>query len=424
MKVSKRVKLSKHDKKNIIVLLQGRLVSELFSNIYSFGVSLFILDFTGKGFAFAISLSISTLPKILFSFFAGAISDKWDRKKMIVFSDLLSGTVLVLYIILLNTINLNVLISIYVLSFILSTIYVFFSISISSVIPQLVDVENISRVNGMSQIVSSISSILGPTIGGILYNIIDFKYFVLLNAISFILSGILEIFLKVRKIKRTVDSNDIGKENSLNECINFLNDTQGLSLLMLTSAVMNFFLAVGFTVPMPYIVNNVFRMSSSEYGILKSALVIGALLGSIILSIFPLKDKITDRYIQSSIIIGIIYFIFSLLSIPYNYLNFSIRKNIFFILFILISFFMIFINIPLKTILQQNIPEHIRGKVLGLLNIILSIASPIANLLAGLLVDNIEAFYLPLVSGIIIILLGFSVNFNKRIKMFQALSEE
>ncbi len=70
--------------KNFIIIAIGQIISLFGNAIQRFSMSLYLLEFTGSAAAFANILAISTIPYILFAPIAGMLSDKVNRKKIMV----------------------------------------------------------------------------------------------------------------------------------------------------------------------------------------------------------------------------------------------------------------------------------------------------------------------------------------------------
>lgn len=394
-----------------MLFLSGRAVSELFSSIFNFGISLYILEATQSGLPFAISLVCGSIPKIIFSYIAGSISDKTDRKRMIVICDLLSCCVLFIFLGIFKIFNSIMLI--YAVNAVLSSVSVFFSVAINGMIPNIInDKELLSKVNAKSQTVSSLASLLGPIIGGILYENLNLFVFIILNAVSFLVSGISEMFIVVTNAQESKSSNDNISTNS--DVKHFLKKRTDIYRLIISCSCVNFFLAFGFTVPMPFIVNNVYKYTAVEFGVLKSALVTGSLFASFVFSIKKTKGNIQDVYYKSIAGLGGVYVLFSLS----YYVTSNYRIIILFFLFMMSSALMVSINVPLKTMLQKEIPNEIIGRVFGILNIYLSIASPFGNVISGLLIDRINSLIIPLFSGVTLLVIVLIFNVRREGKKY------
>lgn len=69
------------ERSNFILYFAGNLMSLFGSAIYTFAIGLYVLKTTNSGISFAATLVMGTLPVILFNPFAGALADKFDKKR-------------------------------------------------------------------------------------------------------------------------------------------------------------------------------------------------------------------------------------------------------------------------------------------------------------------------------------------------------
>lgn len=176
-------------------------------------------------------------------------------------------------------------------------IYNVFGIGLEAVKPNMVTKERLMSINSISKIIDSISLILGPMLGGIVFAVFDMKTFIIINGISFILSAISILFINFKLCEQ-----NINKECSIRE-INFIEDIkEGYSYLLERKSLkntfsilisLNFFLGFAVTVPLPYIINTVLNLNSKQFGMIQGTFPIGMIVGAI------LVKKITDCYSYS-----------------------------------------------------------------------------------------------------------------------------
>ncbi|PFC32838.1 MFS transporter, partial [Bacillus thuringiensis] len=200
--------------RNICLYSIAKTVSLFGSSIYSFTLGLYVLQITGSALNFAISLILGTIPMIVMNPFAGVIADKVDKKKLVICMDLLSGCLLITVYILSSYYGLNLFI-IYTTTFLMTVFTTFFGIGLEAVKPNMVTKEWLMSINSISKIIDSISLILGPMLGGIVFAVFDIKIFIIINGISFILSAISILFINFKLFEQ-----NINEECSIRE-INF-----------------------------------------------------------------------------------------------------------------------------------------------------------------------------------------------------------
>lgn len=70
------------------------------------------------------------------------------------------------------------------------------------------------------------------------------------------------------------------------------------------------------------------------------------------------------------------------------------------ILMLIVGIIIIYINIPIQVTLQKTIEEEYRGRVFGILDTMASAIAPLGMVLFGLTLDWIPSFYIPIISGL------------------------
>ncbi|OAK38685.1 MFS transporter [Bacillus wiedmannii] len=396
--------------RNICLYSIAKTVSIFGSSMYSFALGLYVLHITGSALNFAITLILGTIPMIVMNPFAGVIADKVDKKKLVVCMDLLSGSLLIAVYILSSYYGLNLFI-IYTTTFLMTVFTTFFGIGLEAAKPNIVSKERLMSINSISKIIDSVSLILGPMLGGIVFAVFDIKTFIIINGISFILSGISILFINFKLFEQ-----NINEECSMGE-INFIKDIkEGYSYLIERKSLkntfnilisLNFFLGFAVTVPLPYIINTVLNLSSKQFGIIQGTFPIGMIVGAI------LVKKITDRFSYSYLLkkISFMLAIFMIVSgIPVLFKSIEVNNIVFVTMYCVIMFFVgltiALIDIPLIYFMQKEIPDEYRGRVLSIGLSIGKMMQPIALVLSGLLLNHIPAYTIPIGGGIVFLILN------------------
>lgn len=137
---NQELKSDKRENLNLMLFLSGKTISLFGSAIYAFVIGLYLLRTTSSALSFALNLALYTLPVVLFNPIAGVIADKFNKKILVVGSDLINGIFLsLIYFIITNyTFNIYIL---YFSTFIMTTLTVFL-ISLSN-LPNPVWSENL-----------------------------------------------------------------------------------------------------------------------------------------------------------------------------------------------------------------------------------------------------------------------------------------
>ncbi|UOB81500.1 MFS transporter [Bacillus sp. ZJS3] len=396
-------KKSNQELKNICLYSIGKTVSILGSSIYSFALGLYVLQITGSALNFAITLILGTIPMIVLNPFAGVIADKVDKKKLVVCMDLLSGCLLIAVYIVSSHYGLNLFI-IYTTTFLMTVFTTFFGIGLEAAKPNIVSKERLMSINSISKIIDSVSLILGPMLGGIVFSIFNIKTFIIINGISFILSGIALLFIHFRLFEYNIN------ERNSKRGVNFIKDIkEGFSYLLEKESLkntfhilisFNFFLGFAVTVPLPYIINTVLNLGSKQFGIIQGTFPVGMIIGAIVVK------KITDRFSYSYLLkklSSMLSVFMIILGIPVLFKSFEVNDLVFVITYcfvmIFLGFIIALIDIPLIYFMQNEIPDEYRGRVLSIGISIGKMMLPIAMALSGLLLNYIPAYTIPIVGG-------------------------
>ncbi|CAM4262619.1 MFS transporter [Bacillus wiedmannii] len=389
--------------RNICLYSIAKTVSIFGSSMYSFALGLYVLQITGSALNFAITLILGTIPIIVLNPFAGVIADKVDKKKLVICMDLLSGCLLIAVYILSSYYGLNLFI-IYTTTFLMTVFTTFFGIGLEAAKPNIVSKERLMSINSISKIIDSVSLILGPMLGGIVFSVFNIKTFIIINGISFILSGIALLFIHFRLFEYNIN------EGNSKRGVNFIKDIkEGFSYLLEKESLkntfhilisFNFFLGFAVTVPLPYIINTVLNLGSKQFGIIQGTFPVGMIIGAIVVK------KITDRFSYSYLLkklSSMLSVFMIILGIPVLFKSFEVNDLVFVITYCVVMIFLGFIialiDIPLIYFMQNEIPDEYRGRVLSIGLSIGKMMLPIAMALSGLLLNYIPAYTIPIVGG-------------------------
>ncbi|MFK4289660.1 putative MFS family arabinose efflux permease [Bacillus sp. RC240] len=396
--------------RNICLYSIAKTVSISGSSIYSFALGLYVLQITGSALNFAITLILGTIPMIVMNPFAGVIADKVDKKKLVICMDLLSGCLLITVYILSSYYGLNLFI-IYTTTFLMTVFTTFFGIGLEAAKPNIVSKERLMSINSISKIIDSVSLILGPMLGGIVFAVLDIKTFIIINGISFILSGISILFIHFKLFEYNINDGCSKREinfiKDIKEGFSYLIEKESLKNTFSILTSLNFFLGFAVTVPLPYIINTVLNLSSKQFGMIQGTFPVGMIIGAI------LVKKITNRFSYSYLLkkLSSMLAVFMIISgIPVLFKSFEVNDFVYVITYCVVMFFLgliiALIDIPLIYFTQKEIPDEYRGRVLSIGLSIGKMMQPIALALSGLLLNYIPAYTLPITGGIVFLILN------------------
>jgi len=180
--------------RDFLLLWSGQIVSAIGSQVSLIAFPWLILAITGSPAQAGLIAAIRTLPYILFGLPAGALIDRWNRKRVMILCD--TGRALALFSIpFAFACGWLTAVQLYLVSFIEGVFFLFFSLAEAAALPRVVPQEQLSGATARNEFVYSISGLLGPSFSGILYatgNVVPF----LADAVSYVVSICSLLFIK------------------------------------------------------------------------------------------------------------------------------------------------------------------------------------------------------------------------------------
>lgn len=409
VQISSKNKYCSVELKNLLLFSAGNIISVLGTTIYSFALSLYVLKLTGSSTNFASMLIMGIIPAIIINPFAGVIADRVSRKKLVIIMNLLCALLLFLFYFEVTIYGFNLLV-IYFVSFLLTVFTAFFGIAAEAAKPDIVTENMLLKINSVGRIIDSIASIMGPMLGGLFFALIAMKDFVLINAVSFIILALCEVFIDFRLNRKgenaaTVEKRKIAFIEDIKAGLKYLRKTKDVKPLLGVFIMLNFFLGFSVSVPMPFIVNSILKIDSKGFGIIEGAFPFGIIIGAL------LVKKIIERLEYKKLLNRLCVFISLLMvavGMPTLFNGHS--KMIYLVYYIVVmTIFGItisFVDIPIAYLLQKIISEEYRGRVWSLGLSIGKIFLPVALIVSGALMNIVPAFFVPFGGGVIMLVLS------------------
>jgi len=243
-------------------------------------VAILVLD--ASAFEVAALGTVLFLPFILFTLPAGVWVDRLPRRPVLIIGDFgraaLYATVPIAYVA-----DALTLWQLYVVGFLVGVFQVFFDVAYQSYLPSLVDRNQIIEGNSKFEISRSAAQISGPGLGGILVEVLTAPYAVLVDALSFVASGL--FLLGIRKpeprpeVVRTEDGRKPSMWHELKEGLRFVLGNPNLRAQAGCTATSNLFSSVGFAILLVYLVRDL-ELSPGLIGLVFSVGAVGSLVAA------------------------------------------------------------------------------------------------------------------------------------------------
>ncbi|MDW7663086.1 MAG: MFS transporter [Bacillota bacterium] len=404
--------LKNKDFRNLMI---GKATSILGSNMQQFALSLYVLAITGSATIFASMLAISILPRIFLSPVAGVFGDWFDRKKMIVRLDLLNGFLIGGYAIYFYLNNGLSLFSIYVLVIVLEIIEIFFGSAMIAVIPSIVEKERLFDANSVRSVVSSTANIISPMLASALYAFFGLQIMLIVNAISFILSAILEMSIDIPKNNKEPEKIDLHNfKRDFIEGLGILKRYKILLNIIAFGVFLNFSLGPLMSVGIIFVIIDVLGGTEIQYGVVSTIFAASMLISPMVLGKQAKKIEIGRLLIMTFFLISILVLVLAFFSsngFIQNFATNTIPMVLITSMLFLIGLFVTIVNIALGTMFQTIVPGEFMGRVGSVMELGLIATIPIGQILFGIGIDLFSAGITFAIVGIIV--LGATIYFRK-----------
>ncbi len=400
--------------RNLRLMVLGILISKTGSVAFTFAVGLYVLGVTGSAMKLGISVLLFTVPRLIFTPIAGVLADNFNRKYIVVFGDIISGLI-VLCGLLMPKPSITL---VYIIVVLLSSVQSFFEVAFQAAQPDIVSDEKLFKLNAYSQSAMSATNIVGFVLSGILLSF-GIKFVILVNGVSFILSGISEWFIDFSFNKKAAPLKTTEKQSFTEQyktSMAVFKQKPIIGYVVSLSLAANFFIALSVSVPLVYMMNRMLGISETYLGIINGVLSAGIFVSSMVLA----KRKVHNLYKNSflfAVIVGMTLVFMGLpfiLSTTYA-VPFSIA--ILAVLHFIAGYSVPAFSVPIITLEQQFIPPELRGKVFGLINLASEIGRPIAILISSLLIPTVLPMHILMFSGVMIILVTVIVMTSPVVKV-------
>lgn len=370
------MKNKSHPLKNFLILWSTQSVSQLGSSITAFALTLWLYETTGSSLSTAALTICSYAPYVLMSIFAGALTDRFDKKKTMLVCDLFAVlcTIVVFELFHTNQLMLWHLYALNIISGLMNTVQQPASeVAMTLIIPEAY----YQKTSGLRSLSRSLISVLNPLIATALYSFAGLNGVVAADVGSFIIAfTALQFFIQIP------ESKNARKESIFllaKEGLGFLkNNPMIMTLLLFLSGINLISSAFDATLP-GYVLPNP-KGGQTILGIVTSCSGAAMMIGSLIVSVLPKpKDRVKIVYLTMLFSMGTENFI----------LAFSREPILWCIGQIIGWLFVPVMSTNLEVILRGSIPVELQGRVYACRNTVQFFTIPIGLFLGGFMVDNI-----------------------------------
>lgn len=394
--------------KNFSLLFIGNLVSSIGNTFYNFAISWFILELTGSALQAGTYIATGGFISILLTPFAGVIADRMDKVKIVYLTDFVrGGSVIVAGVVVGLNVSVGVTIGVlYLITIILSINGTLFQPAVTSLQADILKEEDYQSANASMSLINAVQGIIGILLGGVLYATLGVRWIFIINGISFLLSGVSEMFIRHPNVPKDKLSLRSGLDDLL-AGFRYLLSHKGLVSLMTAILLINFAFVPMFANVMPYLFNQILQASPLDFSIVQISVSVGMLLSAIVISnlakaIAPSKSIYFGISGMIVVYIMLTITIYLMIETPYNY-------NLFWLLMIGFMFMFgainMYVNTPISTAFMKMIAPEFRGRSNASINVLAQAAIPLSIFLGGLIIELGSVVYVALFGSFLLVVI-------------------
>jgi DHA3 family macrolide efflux protein-like MFS transporter len=362
--------------KTFVVIWCGQLVSTLGSGLTGFALGVWVYETTGSATLFAINLVVWVLPSVALSPVVGVVTDRWDRRLVMLLSDSGAGLSSLCVALLLLSGELQVW-QVYVAGFFNSAFSTFQWPAYAATTSLLVPKQHLGRAAGMTQIGEAVSQLATPALAGALFVSAGLRAILLIDVLTYLVAVATLAAVRFPRPAATAEG-QAGRGSFWQEALygwTYIRRRSGLLGLLVVFATLNFLVSTAIALYTPLLLG---LTTPDRLGYVSSVGGLGMLAGTLLMSTWGGPRRRIYGIFAAETLVGVTTLLFGLgLSLPLIAVN-----NFWFLLAMPIS------NGCSQAIWQTKVAPDVQGRVFAIRRMIAFSIMPIAYALAGPLAER------------------------------------
>lgn len=369
-------------KKTFFLIWTGQAFSLFGSELVQFALVWHLTKITGSASVLAIASFSALLPRVLLLPFTGALVDRWNRQRIMIFADAFIAffTMLLALLFWLGYIQVW---HIYVIMFIRSLGSGFHWPAMQASTSLMVPKDQLTRISGLNQTLRGALGIAAPLVAALLLEYIPMFGILSIDVLTAILAISPLLIIKIPQPASAGEAQPFSIKQVLGEVrigFKYLTGWKGLFYLSITATILNFLLNPGFTF-IPLLVTSYFKRSVIDLSLLESVFSIGIIFGGVVLGAWGGFKKNIQTIMGGIIGTAIGVFLIAMPS-PQNFVLAIIGMGI-------TGFMQPIANGPLFAVLQRHVEPQIQGRVFSTLESMVSAMMPVSMVIAAPVAEHI-----------------------------------
>lgn len=347
----------------------GQALSLCGSALTQFVLLWWIADTTGHVSALATAGIVALLPQALLSPLGGVLADRYSRRLMMIVPDIISAICMIILIALFNTASIEIW-HIWTMLGIRSAMQAFQAPAAAASTYMLVPKNFLMRAAGLNQALQSMTVVIAAPLGALAMGVMPIGWALSIDVIT-ALCAVIPLLIFVIPQNRAPNQTDTCIVSEFKEGIATINKTPGLTQLFLLLASTALVIMPSFTL-LPLLVKQYFDGGANQVALMEGLSGVGMVLGGLAVAAMQLKTPIywiLAGFATSCFAVALTAMV------PTSLFGVAVAW------WVISGVCFVFGSAPLTALLQTITPNYLQGRVLSIMNSMMSLAAPMGLLL-------------------------------------------
>lgn len=383
--MSQKTKLFHRD---FTLVVLGQIISLFGNAILRFALPLYLLRVTGSPALFGAVTAFSFAPMVVLSLFGGILADRVNKRNIMVIPDFFTALLIAIFYAVLDAApTVPLFIVVLMLLYGISGTY---QPAVQASIPLLVSPDRLMAGNAVINQVNTLSGLLGPILGGILFGLWGITPILLLSVGCFAFSAVMECFIHIPHERLPKTTGIIATAAAdLRDSFRFVRDErpQFFAVVVLV-ALFNLVLSAEIIVGTPILITQTLALSDTLYGFTQGALAFGGLAGGMLSAAFANYLHVQRAHLLLLLCAASVFGMGLPLALGAStFASYAVITAMNFIAMAASTLFMV----QIYTVVQMLTPVHLIGKIMATLIALALCGQPIGQAIYGVLFDIFAA---------------------------------
>lgn len=343
--------------KGLRMLFLGGVISSVGDYLYDIALTLLVYDITGTIDSIAVMWISKGALRIFIQYFAGILTDKYNRRNIIAITNFLSVPCALIFLM----ISKETVWVAYIGTFLLQSLNDIDMCSEVAILPELVEKNDIAKANTLFFTAENIMMFISLALSGFLYKYIGADILFIINAVSFFLSGIFFMFIEYNHNSVNCEKQKLVlfDKGAIHEILRNHSCLIIILISLLFSALSRLYDVYNID-----IADKILHIGSEGMIYFRYAMAVGSILVPIAIKLYKGKD-IVKQYLLISFIIAVLFIL-----IPFSkYVALTL------IIIGVMALLLAIQGVYVQTIIQQQVDNNYLGRVFASYKILLTLAS-------------------------------------------------